>query len=95
MAERQRDRGTDGYTKEFTERLMDRQRGAWMDERTQTLRLSCNYVRTVTILYISFQLTDAEVVADNCRARCQEQRIAYYRFNPEMRKVSIKQCKDF
>ena len=42
--------------------------------------------------FVSFQLVESEVVSENCRSQCQEQRIAYYRFNPQLKKVSIVMC---
>lgn len=31
---------------------------------------------------LCFQISNEEEVADNCRLRCEKQKIAFYRFNP-------------
>ena len=33
------------------------------------------------------QLGESEVIADNCRSRCKEQGIDYYRLNPRLEEV--------
>ena len=35
------------------------------------------------------QLTESETVSENCRYRCKEQGIQYFRFNPKVEKVCL------
>lgn len=38
---------------------------------------------------LTLQLTESEIVSENCRFRCEEQGIEYFRFNPKLTKVYI------
>ena len=35
------------------------------------------------------QITESEIVSENCSFRCMEQGISYYRFNPTLKEVRI------
>ena len=36
---------------------------------------------------LSLQLVESEIVADNCKSRCAEQQIPFYRFSPQLDEV--------
>ena len=38
--------------------------------------------------YFSMQITESEIVSNNCRSCCEEQGIKYYRFNPTINKAN-------
>ena len=40
-----------------------------------------------TLMYHSLQLVEPSVADDNCRSRCEEQAVRYYRLNPRLEEV--------
>ena len=39
------------------------------------------------VISLCVQLVESEIVADNCRSRCAEQGIPFYRFSPQLKEM--------